>query len=63
MMKNIDPIFKVLILGAFLFMCMFCSSFSKSFMWLAFIFFYKGFGPYEQIQNKASKKLIPKCLS
>lgn len=63
MMKNIDSIFKILILGTFLFMCMFCSSFSKSFMWLAFIFFYKGFGPYEQIPNKASKTLIPKCFS
>lgn len=63
MMKDIDIIFKVLILGSFLFMCMFCSSFSKSFMWMAFIFFYKGFGPYEQIPNKNRRNFIPKCFS
>lgn len=63
MMKDIDIIFKVFILGSFLLMCMFCSSFSKSFMWMAFIFFYKGFGPYEQIPNKEYKMFVPKWLS
>lgn len=50
-MKRMEKTLALVILASYLFTGLMCAAYSKPYYWMAFAFFYQGFGPYKLIQN------------